>query len=183
MAAARLLAALAVLIGLAGQASAQPHSHGGHHGAPQAGEAFTGGDIVVSDVWSPAPPGGARVAAGYLVIENKASQPDRLVGASFPVAGRVEIHQMTQVDNVMRMRPLKTGIEVPARGRVALEPGGYHLMLMDLKEPLKAGDRFAGKLHFDKLGLLPVMITVRARGASPGHDAHGAGHHQSNGHH
>lgn len=166
---------LAAAPGAFGQGHAPGHGgHSGHHGAANATEVFIGGDIVVRDVWVPAPPGGAKVAAGYLVIENKGSQPERLLGGTFGLAGRVEVHEMTNIDGVMRMRPIEPGLDIPAGGRVVLESGGTHLMLMDLKEPLKAGDRFAGKLHFEKLGLLPVMLEVRSRGSGA---HHGSGHH------
>lgn len=63
----------------------------------------------------------------------------RLVGASSPVAATVEIHTMTMTDNVMRMRAVPA-LELPAGKAVELKPGGYHVMLMDLKQALKSGD-------------------------------------------
>src|SRR5690242_14844735 len=97
----------------------------------------TVGDLTISDPWSRATPGGAKVGAGYFVVENRGSAPDRLVGGSFERAGRVEIHEMSMADNVMRMRPLDQGLVIPPGGRVELKPGGLHAMFVDLKVPLK----------------------------------------------
>jgi periplasmic copper chaperone A len=126
---------------------------------------FKTGSIAVEQPWARATPGGASVGAGYLTITNGADTPDRLVSVSADVAGRTEMHQMDMADGVMRMRPLPEGVEVPAHGAVALAPGATHLMLLDLKQPLKEGDRFAGTLTFEKAGSLDVTFEVRGLGA------------------
>ena len=116
--------------------------------------------------WSRATPGGAEVAAGYLTIVNHGDTPDRLVSVSTSVAGKTEIHQMKMADGKMEMRPVPDGIEIPANGTVALEPMGYHLMLMDLKDPLQKGETFAGSLTFEHAGTVDVTFNVEGIGAS-----------------
>ena len=103
-----------------------------------AGQAATG-NITVDRAWSRATPGGAEVAAGYLTIVNHGDTPDRLVSVSTRSPGKTEIHQMKMADGKMEMRPVPDGIEIPANGTVALEPMGYHLMLMELKASIAEG--------------------------------------------
>ena len=118
------------------------------------------GDIAVVEPWSRATPGSAKVGAGYLVIENRGTAPDRLVGGSLAVAGRVEIHEMSVTDGVMRMKPLENGLAVPPGGRVELKPGGLHAMFVDLKEPLREGQTIAGTLQFERAGTVAVEYRV-----------------------
>ena len=124
------------------------------------------GNITVEKAWSRATPGGAEVAAGYLTIVNHSDVADRLVSASTAIAGKTEIHQMKMSDGKMEMRPLPDGIEIPAKGTVALEPMGYHLMLMQLKHPLEKGETFAGSLTFEHAGTIDVTFNVEGIGAS-----------------
>src|SRR5947207_10623927 len=87
------------------------------------------GDLVISQAWSRATPGGAKIGGGYLTIENRGAAPDRLVGASADVADKVQIHEMAMKDGVMSMRPLDKGVTIEPGKTVKLAPGGYHLML------------------------------------------------------
>ncbi len=96
---------------------------------------YTVGSIRIEHPWSRATPKGANIASGYLVIENRGTAPDRLIGGSSEIAGRFEIHQMTMQDGVMKMRPLEGGIEIAPGKSVKIEPGVYHLMFLDLKAP------------------------------------------------
>ena len=73
----------------------------------------------------------------------------------------VEIHQTTMEGDVMKMRMLPDGLEVRARGEVLLEPGGYHVMLIGMKQDLRAGDRFSLDLEFEKSGTMTVETEVR----------------------
>ncbi|MEP9349426.1 copper chaperone PCu(A)C [Xanthobacter sp. KR7-225] len=125
---------------------------------------FKAGSIEIEHPWSRATPGGAKVAAGYLVLKN-AGAADRLVSATAPFAGRVEIHEMAMKDGVMTMRPLADGLAIPAGGTVAFKPGGYHIMFMDLKQPLKEGTLVDGTLTFEKAGTVKVQYKVEAVGA------------------
>lgn len=136
---------------------------------PAAAYDYKAGSVEITRPWSPATAKGAPVAAGYVKITNVGTIPDRLVGGSSAVAGRVEIHQMATVDSVMRMRPLKDGLEIKPGETVELKPGSYHLMLMDLKQPLQQGQRVKGTLKFEKAGSIDVEFAVEATGGPSGH--------------
>ena len=124
--------------------------------------------ITVEEPWTRATPPGAKVGAGYMKIKSTAG--DRLVGASSPAAARVEMHVTEKKGDVMRMREVKA-YDIPARGGFELSPGGAHLMLVDLKAPLKEGAKVPLTLRFEKAGDVKVELQVRALGAS-GHQGH-----------
>jgi periplasmic copper chaperone A len=137
------------------------------------------GDLVITQAWSRATPGGAKVAGGYLTIENKGSAPDRLIGGSAAIAGKFEVHEMKMDEGVMTMRPLDKGLEIAPGKTVKLAPGGYHVMLMDLKGALKQGEKVPVTLQFEKAGTVQVTLDVEAVGAqAPG----GAGAMEHKGH-
>ena len=122
--------------------------------------------VQVSEPWLRATPKGAKVAGGFAYFVNPAGEPDRLVSASFPsIAGRTEIHEMAMAGGTMTMRALPQGIAIPAHGRVEFKPGGFHLMLMDLKAPLAEGQSVEGTLVFEKAGAVNVKFPVMAIGA------------------
>lgn len=132
--------------------------------------------IAILEPWVRQPPPSTRVAGGYLRIINSGPEEDRLVAVETDAAGRVEIHEMKDVDGMMRMREIEGGLPVPAAGQVALEPGGYHLMLMDAREGLEAGQQIEGVLVFERAGRVPVTFDVRPATALGGHggaDSHG----------
>ena len=133
--------------------------------APALAEEVKAGDLVITQAWSRATPGGAKVAGGYLTIENKGSTPDRLFGGSADVADKVQIHEMTMNDGVMTMRLLDQGLTIEPGKTVKLAPGGYHLMLLDLKSPLKRGDKVPVILEFEKAGKVTVSFAVQGVGA------------------
>jgi periplasmic copper chaperone A len=132
---------------------------------PVSAEQVKSGDLVLDHAWTRATPAGATVGAGYLTIENKGATPDRLVGASTPAAARVEVHEMTMNNGVMKMRPVEGGLSIPAGQSVTLAPGGYHIMLMGLKTPLKEGEKVPLTLQFDKAGKVDVTLDVQGVGA------------------
>jgi len=124
--------------------------------------------VSVEKPWSRATPPGAKVGAGFMQLRN-AGAADRVVGASSPVAGRVEMHITVRDGDVMRMREVKS-FEVPAGGSFELKPGGAHLMLVDLKRPLKKGEKVPLTLKLGKGGELNVDLTVEEMGArQPAH--------------
>ena len=123
------------------------------------------GDLVISQAWSRATPNGAKIGGGYLTIENKGSAPDRLIGCSSDLAGSVQVHEMTVINGVMKMRPLDGGLTIDPGKTVKLAPGGYHLMLMELKAPLKQGDKLPVLLEFEKAGKVQVSLDVAGIGA------------------
>jgi copper(I)-binding protein len=135
-------------------------------------EEIKAGDLTIDRPWSRATPAGAKVAAGYMTITNKGSAPDRLIGASTAAAGRVELHEMAMKDGVMTMRPIAGGLPIEPGKTVTLAPGGYHVMFMDLKAPLKQGEKVPVTLDFEKAGKVNVTLDVQAVGAQspmPGH--------------
>lgn len=134
---------------------------------------FKLGQLEVEHPWSRATPPGAKVAGGYLVIDNDGDTPDRLVSVTAEIAGRAEIHRMVETGGVMAMRRQDDGVAVPAKGALALKPGSYHVMFLELKRPLKQGETFAGTLTFEKAGSVDVQFAVESMGATG--DEH-AGH-------
>jgi len=134
------------------------------------------GDLVIDHPWSRATPPAAKTAAGYMTILNKGTTADRLIAISSAVAGRVEIHRMMMDGSIMRMRPVPEGVEIRPGESVKLGPGGYHLMMMELREPMKQGQKVPVTLRFERAGQVTVELAVEAMGASPtgaGHDGHG----------
>lgn len=127
---------------------------------------FKLGGLTVTSPWTRATPGGAKIAGGYLKITNNGSSVDRFVGAKSDVTDHVEIHEMSINDGVMKMRPLPNGLEIKPGETVELKSGGYHLMFMDLKQPLKPDDMFKATLQFEKAGPLDVNFSVRGLGAT-----------------
>jgi hypothetical protein len=124
------------------------------------------GDLVITQAWSRATPGGAKIGGGYLTIENKGAAPDRLIGGSADVAGKVEVHEMAMNNGVMTMRPLDQGLVIEPGKTVKLAPGGIHLMLLDLKGPLKQGEKLPVTLEFEKAGKVSVTLDVEGIGAT-----------------
>jgi periplasmic copper chaperone A len=124
--------------------------------------------VEIIDAWSRATPPGAKVAAGYLTIRNKSASPERLVGASAAIAARIETHIVERQGEVMRMREVK-GYDVPAKGSFELKPGGPHLMLVDIKRPLAAGEKIPVVLRFRNAGEIRTDLEVKGLGASRAH--------------
>jgi copper(I)-binding protein len=145
--------------------------------APAHAEEVKAGDLVITQAWSRATPGGAKVAGGYLTIENKGSAPDRLIGGSADVADKVQVHEMATNNGVMTMRPLDKGLAIEPGKTVKLAPGGYHLMLLDLKSPLKQGDKLPVTLEFEKAGKVKLSLDVQSVGAQGPAGASDAGGH------
>ena len=133
--------------------------------APARAEEVKAGDLVITQAWSRATPNGAKIGSGYFTIENKGTAADRLIGVSAEVAGKVEVHEMAMNNGVMTMRPLDKGLAIDAGKTVKLAPGGYHLMMFDLKSPLKQGDAVPVTLEFEKAGKVKVSLDVQGIGA------------------
>lgn len=116
----------------------------------------------------------AKAGGGYAVIRNAGKVEDRLLGGSTAVAASVDVHSMTMDGNIMRMRPVSGGLAIAPGGSVALKPGGYHLMLMGLKRPLKRGETVTITLRFAKAGDVPVRFRVEPidHQLGGGHDHH-----------
>lgn len=104
--------------------------------------------------------GGSGNGAVYALLVNSGNAPDALVGVTSDASATAEIHETYRHMNMMMMRPVKK-IDVPAGGKVELKPGGYHVMLLNLKRDLKAGDSIEVTLQFEKAGKIPVMAAVK----------------------
>lgn len=136
---------------------------------------------VIDNVYSFAVKDGIKTGAVFMTINatpnETSSEPlDKLVGAETPVAERVEIHMTVIEDDVMRMRPVDF-LPLPPLGQLTLKPGGAHLMLMDMTQPLNVGETFPLTLHFERAGSVQLDVHVRAPGdsgedASDHHDGH-----------
>lgn len=137
--------------------------------APAAAFAQASSTIKVENPWSRATPAGAQAGAVYMTLDNKANAADRLTAASSDVAAKVQIHEMSVVNGVMRMRELPGGLPIPAGGSVTLKPGGYHVMLIGLKKPLTVGENIPVTLTFQNAGKVSITVPVQAMGAkAPG---------------
>jgi copper(I)-binding protein len=129
---------------------------------------YKAGSLDISNPWSRATPKGSSVAAGYMTIKNTGSTPDRLVEGSSDVASKFEVHEMKMENGVAKMRPVKGGLEIKPGETVELKPGSYHVMFVDLKKPLSAGDHVKATLVFEKAGSVSIDYDVRAMGSGSG---------------
>lgn len=143
-------------------------------GGVAAAETYSAGGLQIGNPWTRATPKGSTVTAGYLTITNKGTQADRLIGGSAVPASRFEVHDTVIENGVGRMRQL-TSLEIKPGETVTLKPGGMHVMLMGLKQPLSKGQKVKGTLVFEKAGTVAVEFTVQAVGAPApaGHGGHG----------
>jgi len=145
--------------------------------APAEAQEVKAGDLVITQAWSRATPSGAKIAGGYLTIENKGATPDRLLGGFGDNPGKIEVHEMAMNNGVMTMRPLDKGLTIEPGKTVKLAPGGYHLMIMDLKSPFKQGDKVPVTLEFEKAGKVTLSLDVQGIGAQAPAGADGTGGH------
>lgn len=130
--------------------------------------AQSSGGITVESIWARATPPGAKTGAVYLTLANNGTADDRLVGASTPFAGMAGLHTEIMANGVMEMRPVKS-VDVPPGGKAVLKPGGRHIMLMELKQPLKQGGHFPLTLRFAHAAPMTVQVEIAKVGAiSPG---------------
>ena len=108
--------------------------------AVHAGE-ISAGNLVITQAWSRATPGGAPVAGGYLAIENRGALPDRLLSGATDAARKIEIHEMALDKGIMTMRPIEGGLFIEPGKTVKFEPGGRHLMFIGLAAPFREGEQ------------------------------------------
>lgn len=142
---------------------------------PAVAHDYQHGGLAISHPWSRPTPPGTPVGVGYMTISNQGDTPVTLVSGQTPVAARVSIHETTTQDGLMKMRPLKDGLTVPAGETVTLKPHSYHLMLEQLEEPLREGDEVPLTLNFEELEPLEVRLYVEQRDTESAMD-HGGGH-------
>lgn len=136
--------------------------------------------LTVSHPWARATAGPARAGAAYLTITNHGQKMDRLLAVATPAAKRASVHVTLMEQGVMKMRPVKA-VEVHPGEPAVLQPGGMHVMLMGLKAPLEAGERFPMTLTFENTGVIEILVTVKGVGsmgdmdkAPMGHQRHGS---------
>ena len=120
--------------------------------------------VAIEQPWARATTASAKVGGAFMTLKGGAAA-DRLMSASSPVAGTAEVHQTVNDKGVMKMQPVAE-LPIEAGKAVELKPGGYHIMLMDLKRPLKAGETFPLTLHFAKAGDITANVVVGAAGAA-----------------
>jgi periplasmic copper chaperone A len=123
--------------------------------------------IAVTDAWSRATPAGAKAAAAYITIANSGADGDQLVAVTTPVAGKAQVHTTINANGVTEMRPVKA-LDVKPGAKVTMKPGGYHIMLTELKQPLKEGESFPLHLQFAKAGAIDTTVAVQKIGAMSG---------------
>ncbi|WP_281276799.1 copper chaperone PCu(A)C [Saccharospirillum alexandrii] len=123
---------------------------------------YSTGSLRIIHPWSNASPPGAP-GVGYMVILNEGSQPDKLVSVSADFA-QVSAHKTTVKDGMVQMTPMTDGVEIPANASVSFEPGGLHLMLMNLSTPLRSGEERPITLEFEKAGSISVNFKVMGMG-------------------
>ncbi len=116
-------------------------------------------EVTVKDPWARATVAQQRATGAFMQLSSPKGA--RLVQAASPVAGLVELHEMTMEANVMRMRAI-AGIDLPAGKAVELKPGGYHVMLMELRQQLKDGDTVPITLTFESAGGARESVEVKA---------------------
>ncbi len=130
------------------------------------GTPVTVGDLEISGGAVKAMLPGAKVGGGGFSIRNDGAHADRLISVESPAAGRVELHEMTMENDVMKMRKLDDGIAIPAGGTVELTTGGLHLMFMEVAKPFAAGETVPVTLTFEKAGKIDYVLPVGAAGGS-----------------
>ena len=146
--------------------------------------------VTVAHPWVRATPGGSTIAAAFMEIKTATGVSDKLIAASSPVAGRVEVHTHIKDGDVMKMRRVEALELKPGESRV-MKPSGDHVMMFDLKTPLKEGELVKLVLSFEKAGAIEVEATVEPIGAmgphgmdhQPGSDGQNTGSSSEHQHH
>lgn len=128
------------------------------------------GSLKIGHPWTRATPKGADVAGGFMSISNKGNTDDRLIAVTISGVRRVEIHEMTLDNGVMKMRPVADGLVLPAGKTTTLKPGSFHIMMMGLAAPFNEGDYIKGTLTFENAGTVDVEFAVEAQGSTPKQD-------------
>jgi len=134
--------------------------------------------IVVEQPWARATPRGAKTGAAYMTLINKGASADRLVGATTPLAGKVQFHKETEDNGVSHMHEMH-GVDLEPGAKIVFKPGDMHMMIVELKQPLTEGQTFPLTLQFQKAGNVEVTVPIEGVGAMQHDDmgamAHGPG--------
>jgi len=129
-------------------------------------DSYLADSLRIDHPFARATPPGAKTGGVFVTIDNASNQSDRLLRASTPIAAGVVLHQMVVDGGVMKMRAVPS-LEINPGGRLELRPNGYHLMLLDLKQPLKVGEKFPLTLTFERGGAILISVVVEDVGAMP----------------
>ncbi|MGM0593969.1 MAG: copper chaperone PCu(A)C [Pseudomonadota bacterium] len=129
---------------------------GSHEGHEEEG-------VMVHNAWVRAVPPTAKMSAAYMELKNTTGDDDHLVSAESDVAKNVELHNVRKKEGMMEMYQVKS-IGVPSKGSQALKPGSYHVMLIGLNRPLKAGDEVELTLNFMHAGAVTIKAPVQEGG-------------------
>ena len=129
-------------------------------------------DLRFSNAWVRATPPNAKVAGGFIRIENTGKSADRLISASTSLAASAEIHEMKMQGDMMQMRQLSEGLAIPAKQTVTLQPGEVHLMLIAPKQPIVEGQKVNIILLFEKAGSQTVEFTAHKQAPADGNKLH-----------
>jgi copper(I)-binding protein len=119
--------------------------------------------VMIIDPWTRPSPTGTGNGAIYMTLMNEGEQADVLLSVETEVAEAAELHESKLEGDVMKMSPISS-IEIPSGGSVSLEPGGKHIMLINLKQPLTLGEKVPLLLNFEKSGSLTVEAEIREGG-------------------
>lgn len=145
------------------------------HHQHNAGAAHQG--VSIASAWSRAMPPTAPNGAAYFELTNQAEEPERILGAVTDIAETVELHNHVHADGLMRMERVDV-VEVAAQGSVQFKPGSYHVMLLGLKQPLVAGERFSLTVELEKAGAITTDVEIlREAPGSESSAGHGHSHH------
>lgn len=147
---------------------------------PASSHEYRQGDLVIGHPWARPTAGESKVGAAYLSVKNAGTADDTLNGARSEIAERVEIHEhIHDAGGVMRMREVQGGLVAPAGQSVEMKPGGYHIMLLGLKQRLEEGHSFPLTLTFARAGEMQVEVKVER---APSHEQKPAGEAHSHHH-
>ena len=123
------------------------------------------GNLEIDAAWARASIGTSRPGAAYFTVRNFGDEGDRLIGLSSPVSTMTMLHETTLSEGISRMAHVEA-TEIPASGELTLEPGGMHVMLMELATPLREGATFPLTLAFEAAGEVTVEVHVFGPGAT-----------------
>ncbi len=132
---------------------------------------YSAGQLHIEHPWSRAMPPVAPTAAAYFVLHNKGAESDRLLSVTTPHAGKAELHEHIHADGLMKMQQVQS-VAVPAGGEVRFEPMGYHVMLFNLQQQAREGERFPLTLTFEKAGAVEVDVAVEKEAPVVEHHQH-----------
>ena len=136
--------------------------------APAQAADYDIGTIHIAQPWARATstPKGASSGAAYMTITNNGTTPDRVSCMSSDASAQCQIHTMTMENGVMKMRPVEGGLEIKPGETVMLKPSSFHIMLVNLKQPLQQGKMVKATLKFENAGTINVEYPVAAIGAA-----------------